>query len=82
MNSHRYTAEITVRENLAEIEKLFASEEREFANERAKYTLEKGRGCLVFKAEAKDTGALRAVLNSIAKLLATFEKTKEAVEDE
>jgi tRNA threonylcarbamoyladenosine modification (KEOPS) complex Pcc1 subunit len=77
----KYTAEVTIHEDIANIEKLFASEEKEFANERAKYEIVKGKNALTFKFTATDSTALRAVLNSVAKMLAVYEKTKNALKN-
>lgn len=76
-----YSAQITIHEHVADVERLFASEEKEFANGRARYSLEKGKGSLTFKIEAQDPTALRAVLNSVAKMLAVFDKAKAAIEE-
>ncbi|MBN1792632.1 hypothetical protein JW826_03025 [Candidatus Woesearchaeota archaeon] len=76
----RYSAQITVRENVADIEKLFRSEEKEFANNRARYEVVRNKDSLVFKASAKDASALRAVLGSISKMLAVHDKTRGAIE--
>ena len=78
----RYTAEVTIHEDISEIEKLFASEEKEFSNGRAKYELVRSKDALTFKFEASDSTALRAVLNSAAKMLSVYEKTKAAVRGE
>lgn len=81
----KYTAQITVHEDITDIERLFASEDKEFANNRAKYEIVKTDGALTFKFQAADSTALRAVLNSAAKMLAVYEKTKgviQAMEDE
>jgi tRNA threonylcarbamoyladenosine modification (KEOPS) complex Pcc1 subunit len=72
-------ATITLRDNSAEIEKLFSFEEKEFQNERAKYETKLENGELKFIIEAKDSIALRSVLNTITKLLSVHEKTKDAL---
>jgi tRNA threonylcarbamoyladenosine modification (KEOPS) complex Pcc1 subunit len=76
----KYTAEITIHEDALNIEKLFSPEEKAFGNERAKYGIVKGKNSLTFTFEAADSTALRAVLNSVAKMLAVYEKTKKAIE--
>jgi tRNA threonylcarbamoyladenosine modification (KEOPS) complex Pcc1 subunit len=76
----KYTAEITIQEDSKNIEKLFLAEEKEFGNGRAGYEIVKGKGSLTFKFQAEDSTALRAVLNSVAKMLSVYEKAKKAVE--
>jgi tRNA threonylcarbamoyladenosine modification (KEOPS) complex Pcc1 subunit len=75
-----YTAEITIHEDAANVERLFLSQEQEFSNERAKYEVVRAKDSLTFKLSAADSTALRAVLNSVAKMLAVYEKTKSAVQ--
>ncbi|MBU1199656.1 MAG: hypothetical protein KKF46_01335 [Nanoarchaeota archaeon] len=74
------SAEIIVKENIDDIERLFAAEEKEFKNQRAGYKIKKTKDKLVFQISAKDSAALRAVLNSISKLISVYEKTKGVVE--
>lgn len=69
-------AEITILKDIRDIEKLFASEEKEFDNKRASYKIITKQDSLVFDVSAKDSSALRAVLNSITKMLIIYEKTK------
>ncbi len=76
----KYNAEITIHEDIPNIEQLFTPEEREFANRRASYELVRGKGSLTFRFSAADSTALRAVLNSVAKTLAVYEKTKKSIE--
>ncbi len=77
----KYSSQITINENIEHIEKLFASEEKEFSSGRAKYSLKKQGKLLIILLEATDATALRAVLNSVAKMLITYEQTKSALED-
>lgn len=72
-------AEIIVEKDAHDIERLFASEEKEFDNKRASYEIRKDKGLLVFAVSAKDSSALRAALNSITKMLIVYEKTKGLV---
>ena len=72
----KYTAKITIKEDIDDILKLFEPETKEFQNKRAVYSLEKKGKILDFIIEAEDSTAMRAVLNSIAKNLAVYEKTK------
>ena len=78
----KFNSEIQVFEDIENIERLFVSEQKEFANKRAKYELVKSKGKLTFKVETTDATALRAVLNSIAKTLSTYEKTKHVIKGE
>ena len=61
------SAEITVKEDAHNIEKLFSAEDREFDNKRASYEIKHEKDSVVFKISAKDSSALRACLNSITK---------------
>jgi len=58
---------------------LFASELKR-THERSTITIE-DHGNAVFHITAKDTGALRAAMNSITSILSVYEKTKEATND-
>lgn len=73
------TAEIRVREDFHNLEKLFLAEEKEFKNQRASYEVKKSKDKLVFRVKAKDSSALRAVLNSITKLISVYEATRKVV---
>ena len=73
------TAEIIVKEDIDKIEKIFISEEKTFKNQRAGYEIIKSKGKLVFKVKARDSSALRAVLNSITKLISVYEQSKAVV---
>jgi tRNA threonylcarbamoyladenosine modification (KEOPS) complex Pcc1 subunit len=73
------SAEITITKDIADVEKLFSSEDREFGNKRASYDIKREKDRLIFRITAKDSSALRAVLNSITKLLSVYEKTKGAI---
>ena len=76
------SAEISVKEDIHNLEKLFAAEEKTFKNQRAGYEIKKEKDQLVFKVKARDTSALRAVLNSITKIISVYEKTKGVVKNE
>lgn len=69
------TATITIKKDAKELEKLFSFEDKEFQNERAKYETELKNQELTFKIQAKDSNALRSVLNTITKLITIHEKT-------
>jgi len=78
----KLSAEITVKDDIHNISKLFEAEEKAFANERAGYELIKGKEGLVFRISAKDCTALKAVIGSITKLLTVYEKARSVVEQE
>jgi len=71
-------AEIIIDKDICDIERLFASEEKEFDNKRA-YEVKKEKDRLIFSVSAKDSSALRAALNSITKMLIVYEKTKGVI---
>ena len=75
----KFKAEIIITEDIHNIQKLFEAEEKTFDNQRAGYELKKTKESLVFKITAEDSTALKAVLNSITKLLTVYEKTKSVV---
>jgi tRNA threonylcarbamoyladenosine modification (KEOPS) complex Pcc1 subunit len=77
-----FTAIIILDENIDQIEKLFSYEEKNFANDRASYTLERNGKNLEIHAVAKDSVALRSVLTSITRVLTINEKTDKVLEDE
>lgn len=78
----KLSAEIIIKEDAHNIKKLFEAEEKVFANQRAGYELKETSEGLVFKINAEDSTALKAVLNSITKLLAVYEKTRHVVKEE
>jgi tRNA threonylcarbamoyladenosine modification (KEOPS) complex Pcc1 subunit len=77
----KLSAEITIREDFHNIQKLFEAEEKVFDNQRAGYEIRKTKEGLVFRISAEDSTALKAVLNSITKLLTVYEKTKAVVKE-
>jgi|GEM_PF-5440091 len=54
---------------------ILVPEDKELTNKRGSYSVEKEDNQLIFKLEAKDATALRAMLNSIAKNLILIEKS-------
>lgn len=76
-----YSAEIIVKGDANNLKKLFEPESKDFGNERASYTIDSKGEQTHFKITAKDSTALRAVLNSITKTLAVYEKTKNIVKN-
>jgi len=77
----KFSAEIIVKEDAHNIQKLFEAEEKSFDNKRAGYELKKTKDGVVFLISAEDSTALKAVLNSITKLLSVYEKTKCVVKE-
>jgi tRNA threonylcarbamoyladenosine modification (KEOPS) complex Pcc1 subunit len=78
----KFTAEIIVKEDINNVHKLFEAEEKAFANQRACYEIKKNKDSLIFKISAEDSTALKAVLNSITKILTVYEKAKGVVKAE
>ncbi len=76
------SAEIIVKEDINNIEKIFIPEEKTFKNQRACYEIKKNKDKIVFKVKAKDSSALRAVLNSITKLISVYEKAERVVKED
>ena len=76
------SAEIVVNKDIHNLKELFAAEEKNFKNQRAGYEVVKQNDKIVFKVKAKDSSALRAVLNSITKMISVYEKTSEVVKNE
>jgi len=75
-------ATITTDKNTEELQKLFLLEEKNFQNDRATYTLRKIGKLLEFEVTAKDSVALRSVLNAITKIITINEKSGEVLQDE
>jgi tRNA threonylcarbamoyladenosine modification (KEOPS) complex Pcc1 subunit len=72
-------AEIIVSQDADKLKKVFDAEEKAFRNKRADYEVKKSRNNLVFKIRAKDSSALRAVLNSITKMISVYENAKKVI---
>jgi tRNA threonylcarbamoyladenosine modification (KEOPS) complex Pcc1 subunit len=80
-----YKATITTDLDPEQLYKVFAPEledAKKGFNDRASYSVEKKPGKLMFKVEAKDSTSLRAVLNSITKLVSIYERVRNVVENE
>jgi len=75
----KISAEIVMDGDPDNIEKLFLAEEKAFANKRACYEIQKQKDKAIFKVSAQDSIALRAVLNSITKMISVYEKTRAVV---
>ncbi|MFP4524068.1 MAG: KEOPS complex subunit Pcc1 [Candidatus Woesearchaeota archaeon] len=76
------TATISVPDKEDHVRRVFAAEQQELLNERASYSVAHEDGVATVTVEAKDATALRAVVNSVCKVLITYEKTAEVVDDD
>ena len=63
------------------IESLFAAESQGLLNDRGSYSVSHSDGFSQITVEAKDATALRAVLNSVCKILIVFEKTSGVIDE-
>ena len=72
-------AEIIIKKNINDLKQLFGAEEKVFKNQRAGYEVIKEKNKLVFKVKARDSTALKAVLNSITKLISVYEKAERVI---
>jgi len=68
-----YHATILVGDKKGIIKKCFASEDRKI-KDKATYKVKKNKDKVLFEIKAKDSIALRTVLNSITKMLTVIEK--------
>lgn len=76
------TTTIRVPDEEDHVRRVFAAEQQELLNERASYNVTYEDGVATITVEAKDATALRAVVNSVCKVLITYEKTAEVVDDD
>jgi tRNA threonylcarbamoyladenosine modification (KEOPS) complex Pcc1 subunit len=67
------TCSLKVHENVDDLYKIFLSET--LKSDRAECTVEKDKA-LTFNIKAKDPVSMKAFLNSILKIIQTYEKTK------
>ena len=72
---------IRVEDKKGEIKAVFAAESQALLNDRASYTVKQDGEFAVIAVSAQDASALRAVLNSICKLLIVFEKANEVAQN-
>jgi len=72
-------AKIEVKDESKDLPKIFAAEQKRLVNERADYNITNKKGLSIIKITAQDPTALRAVLNSICKILIVYNKTSEIV---
>jgi tRNA threonylcarbamoyladenosine modification (KEOPS) complex Pcc1 subunit len=75
----KVSAEIVLDGDASNIEKLFSAEEKAFQNKRACYKIRKEKNKTIFKVSAEDSTALRAVLNSITKMISVYETSKSVI---
>ena len=68
------TCTLKVHEDVDKLYKIFLSENLE--SDRAKCNVEKG-DALIIDIEAKDPIAMKAFVNSVLKIIQTYEKTKD-----
>lgn len=70
------TSVIEVQDPQGGLEKVFAGEQERLLNDRASYKVRRSGGAVRIELCAADATALRAVFNSVCKLLVVFEKVK------
>ena len=73
----KYNAEIEVEGDSNLIIKTFEPESKQISADRSQYSVEKTENGVKFTIKAKDSVAMRAVLNSISKTLNVIEKAEE-----
>ena len=76
------TTTIRVPDERDYVRRVFAAEQQELLNERASYSVTHDDGVATITVEARDATALRAVVNSVCKVLIAYEKTTEVVDDD
>ncbi len=67
-------------EDGGDLHKIFLVEDRDFGNDRAGYDVKLKNGVLTIEVFAKDSTALRSVLNTVTKIMTVYEKTSSALE--
>lgn len=77
----KYSAEIITNLNYNKYIPLFIPETKDNFGSRAKYTIIDKDDNICFFVQAEDSVALRAVLNSITKMLTIFEKTHKIISE-
>jgi tRNA threonylcarbamoyladenosine modification (KEOPS) complex Pcc1 subunit len=75
------TSLLSVSDKTGKLEKVFAPEEKAFLNGRASYALERQGDTVLIRAEAADATAMRAVLSSVCKTIAVYEKAVQVTDD-
>lgn len=76
-----YETIIKVKDPDSKLEKVMELDDKEFTNKRAKYELKKEGSDLKIVVDAKDAVALRSILNTISKILDTYEKTSSIAKE-
>lgn len=71
-----YTVEITRETDAADLERVFAAEDTEFPNGRARYDAT-ADDQLVITGEADDTSSLKALTNSITTVLEVYDDARQ-----
>lgn len=77
----KYSAEIITNLNYNKYIPLFIPETKDNFGARSKYTIFDKDNKICFFVQAEDSVALRAVLNSITKMLTIFEKTQRIISE-
>lgn len=73
----KLTADISIQSaDLSALQRCFAAEIPALQTERSSVALQKSKEALHFGVTAEDATALRATLNTITKLISTFEKAR------
>jgi tRNA threonylcarbamoyladenosine modification (KEOPS) complex Pcc1 subunit len=75
-----YSVKITRTKDASHLKDVFEAENTVFPNGRASYSVKKREDTLHITAEATDTSALKAVLNSITTILELYDKSKQISE--
>ena len=75
-------ATIRVPDAAGVLAEVFAAEEQGLANDRGSYTIKAQDGACVIEISASDATALRALTNSVCKVLIVFEKTNKVIADD
>lgn len=63
------------------LEDVFEGEDNIFPNNRAEYNITKKEKLMIIKGQAKDPTSLKALTNSICKVLNIHEKAKEVIKN-
>lgn len=70
---------ITLPDN-GELYKIFSVEDKDFGSDRASYEVDFKKNILTINVKAKDSVALRSVLNTVTKIITVYEKTSSVLE--
>lgn len=72
-------AKVTLPDN-GELYKIFSVEDKDFGSDRASYDISLEKNVLTINVKAKDSVALRSVLNTVTKIITVYEKTSSVLE--